>query len=167
MKADMHEALHVLQQRCKTQGLVLTPPRNAILSALLDQSACRDAVSLLQAAQVYYSATSIGTVYRFLRELDQRGLIDAFAQPHGRTRWQLRQPALPQTGASATDMHQMVAQVQDFLRTLEQLGLAEYVATPTASPRDPQTDNNRTLAVLHDIALRLGYRLLPRQRHTA
>jgi Fe2+ or Zn2+ uptake regulation protein len=167
MKADIHEALHVLQQRCKTQGLVLTPPRNAILSALLDQSDCRDAVSLLQTAQTYHPATSIGTVYRFLRELDQRGLIDAFAQPHGRTRWQLRKPALPGTTAVASDMQHMVAQVQDFLRTLEQLGLAEHVATPSASSPDPQTDNNRTLAILRDIALRLGYRLLPGQRHTA
>lgn len=167
MKADTHETLHALQQRCKAQGLVLTLSRNAILNALLEQSVSRDAVLLLQAAQAHHPATSIGTVYRFLRELEQRGLIDAFAQPHGRTRWQLREHALSSPALAANDIRQMVAQVQDFLHSLEQLGLAECAAMSDVASADPETSNHRTLAVLREIAGHLGYRLLPRQRYTA
>lgn len=167
MKADTHDTLHVLQQRCKAQGLVLTSSRNAILSALLEQSDSRDAVPLLQAAQAYHPATSIGTVYRFLRELELRGLIDVFAQPHGRTRWQLREHALAAPTLAANDIRHMVAQVQDFLRTLEQLGLAECAASSDVASTDLEASNHRTLAVLHEIAGHLGYRLLPRQRHAA
>lgn len=167
MTSDKDDALRNWQQRCQTLGLALTASRNAILSALLEQSEARDAVPLLQAAQNHHPATSIGTVYRFLRELEQRGLADAHLQPHGRTRWRLR-PATVSTAAQATgDIRRMLAQAQNFLHTLEQLGLAEYTAMPEASSTDPSSDSGRTLAVLHEMAARLGYRLLPRHRHIA
>jgi Fe2+ or Zn2+ uptake regulation protein len=163
LKPDAGDALSVWQRRCQTQGLTLTAPRNAILSALLEQTEARDAIPLLQAAQTHYPGTSIGTVYRFLRELEQRGLIDAHAQPHGRTRWQLREAALSTAAQAANDIRHMVAKVQDYLRTLEQMGLAE-AATPNPSPA---LDRDRTLAALHDIAGHLGYRLLPNRTPSA
>jgi Fe2+ or Zn2+ uptake regulation protein len=166
LKPDADDALSVWQQRCQAQGLTLTAPRKAILSALLEQTEARDAVPLLQAAQAHYPGTSIGTVYRFLRELEQRGLIDAHAQPHGRTRWQLRDEALSSAAQAASNIRRLVTQVQDYLRTLEQMGLAETSA-PNAPPYSAIPDSDRILAVLHDIAGHLGYRLLPHRTPTA
>jgi DNA-binding PadR family transcriptional regulator len=163
-KPEPTEGLAGWQQRCKAQGLALTASRKAILRALLEQTEPRDAVPLLQAAQVHHAGTSIGTVYRFLRELEQRGLLDAHLQAHGRTRWQLRETGLSSAAQTAGDIRRMVAQVQDFLRTLEQLGLAETTRINDSSSAGPP-DSDRTLAVLHEIAGHLGYRLLP-QRST-
>lgn len=163
----MDTALLALQRRCKAQGLVLTASRNAILSALLEQHEAHDAVPLLQAAQAHRSHTSIGTVYRFLRELEQRGLVDAQVQPHGRTRWRLRDGALADAAHTAGDVRNMVAQVRAFLKTLEQLGLAEDNNVPNTASEHFANDLHRTLAVLHDIAGHLGYRLLPNRRHLA
>lgn len=164
--SNTSDALSVWQQRCQAQGLALTASRNAILRALLEQTGARDAVPLLQAAQTHHSTTSIGTVYRFLRELEQRGLIDAHVQAHSRTRWQLREVSLSTAAHVASDIRHMVAQAQDFLRTLEQMGLAE-AATPGAAPNPVAPDNSRMLAVLHEIAAHLGYRLLPQRGHSA
>jgi Fe2+ or Zn2+ uptake regulation protein len=165
MKPDLEDALVCWQQRCKAQGLALTASRNAILRALLTQSEAQDAVPVLQAAQAHHPGTSIGTVYRFLRELEQRGLVDAYAQAHGRMRWQLRDEALSTAAQTAGEIHQMVVQVQDFLRTLEQMGLAETTEKHAPSAASPGID--RTLAVLHEIAGHLGYRLLPQRGKAA
>jgi Fe2+ or Zn2+ uptake regulation protein len=159
---DCAAALGAWQQRCKAQGLALTVSRKAILRALLQQTEACDAVPLLQAAQAYHPGTSIGTVYRFVRELEQRGLVDAHTQPHGRTRWQLREASLSSAAQAAGDIRRMVAQMQDFLRALEQMGLAETADHCTASTAPPP-DGDRTLAVLHEIARHLGYRLLPQR----
>jgi Fe2+ or Zn2+ uptake regulation protein len=167
MRNETSDALSAWQQRCKAQGLVLTASRNAILLALLEQSDARDAVPLLQAAQRHHVATSIGTVYRFLRELEQRGLVDAITQSRKRTRWQLRDDALSSAAHAANDIRHMVAQVQGFLHTLEQLGLAECTDGLSSASANRRTDDDRTLAVLHEIAAHLGYRLLPYRRHTA
>jgi Fe2+ or Zn2+ uptake regulation protein len=164
--SDHHDALSIWQQRCQAQGLALTASRKAILRALLEQNEARDAVPLLQAAQAHHSATSIGTVYRFLRELEQRGLIDAYLQPHSRTRWRLRDVSLSTAAQIASDIRHMMNQAQDFLRTLEQMGLAE-TASPGMSPNPSLPDDGRLLAVLHEIAAHLGYRLLPHRGHTA
>lgn len=164
--SESTDALGIWQQRCQAQGLALTASRKAILRALLEQTEARDAVPLLQAAQAHHSATSIGTVYRFLRELEQRGLIDAHMQAHSRTRWRLREVSLSTAAQVASDIRHMVAQAQDFLRTLEQMGLAE-TAAPGASPNPATPDDSRMLAVLHEIAGHLGYRLLPHRGHTA
>ena len=158
-------ALIALQRRCKAQGLVLTPSRHAILSALLEQQEARDAVPLLQAAQAHHSQTSIGTVYRFLRELEQRGVVEAHLQPHGRTRWHLREVALADVAHAASDIRSMVAQLQAFLKTLEQLGLTQDDNTSDMASEPFGNDPHRTLAVLHEIAGHLGYRLLPSRRH--
>ena len=168
MKTEtIDNALMALQRRCKAQGLVLTPSRHAILSALLEQHEARDAVPLLQAAQVHHSQTSIGTVYRFLRELEQRGLVDAHVQPHGRTRWHLRDMALADAVHTAGDIRSMVAQVQAFLKTLEQLDLVDDNNTANTTSEHFTNDPHRTLAMLRDIAGHLGYRLLPSRRHLA
>jgi Fe2+ or Zn2+ uptake regulation protein len=164
MKPDIEDAFVHWQQRCKAQGLALTASRNAILHALLTQSEAQDAVPLWQAAQVHHAATRIGTVYRFLRELEQRGLVDAYAQAHGRMRWQLRDETLSAAAQGAGEIRQMVAQMQDFLRTLEHMGLAEITNAPEPALL-PGSD--RTLAVLHEIAGHLGYRLLPQRGNAA
>lgn len=168
MKTEtIDDALIALQHRCKAQGLVLTSSRNAILSALLEQHEARDAVPLLQAAQAHHTQTSIGTVYRFLRELEQRGLVDAHVQPHGRTRWHLRDMALTDAAPTAGDIRSMVAQVRAFLKTLEQLGLTEDNDSANTASEHFTNDPRRTLAMLREIAEHLGYRLLPRRRHLA
>ncbi|MBE1162153.1 transcriptional repressor [Dyella acidiphila] len=152
MKPDRDGLLGRWQQRCQAHGLMLTAARNAILRALIAQTQARDAVPLLQAAQIHHAATSIGTVYRFLRELEQRGLVDTYAQAHGRMRWQLRDESLTAAAHPAGDIRQMLTQVQDSLRTLEQ--------------QEP-TDRARAVAVLHALASQLGYRLLPRRESAA
>jgi Fe2+ or Zn2+ uptake regulation protein len=168
MKTEaIDDALMALQRRCKAQGLVLTLSRNAILSALLEQHEARDAVPLLQAAQAHHPQTSIGTVYRFLRDLEQRGLVDAHVQPHGRTRWYLRDVALADAAHTASDIHSMLAQVQGFLKVLEQLGLAEDNNAANTTSENFTNDPHRKLAMLRDIAGHLGYRLLPSRRHLA
>lgn len=167
MTIDIVDALSAWQQRCKAQGLLLTASRNAILHALLEQHGACDAVPLLQAAQRHHAATSIGTVYRFLRELEQRGLVDAMTQPRGRTRWQLRDDAFSHAAQTAHDIPHMVAQVQGFLHMLEQMGVAEHTTVPAPLATSKRSDDHRTLAVLHEIAAHLGYRLLPHRRHLA
>jgi DNA-binding MarR family transcriptional regulator len=165
MKTEaMDDALIALQRRCKAQGLVLTASRNAILRALLEQHEARDAVLLLQVAQVHHLHTSIGTVYRFLRELEQRGLVEAHLQPHGRTRWHVRDTALADAAMAGDDIRNIVAQVKAFLKTLKQLGLADDDNTPNTASEHLANDPDRTLAVLHEMAAHLGYRLLPSRR---
>lgn len=171
MKTEsIEETLGAWQQRCKAQGLTLTASRQAILRALVEQEVARDAVPLLQAAQRHYADVSIGTVYRFLRELERRGLIQAQLQPHARTLWRLRKDATFNATQSTGDVHRMLATVQDFLRTLEHMGLAESVGASKVGA-DKYTHysaphSDRTFAVLNDIAERFGYRLLPVQRHS-
>jgi Fe2+ or Zn2+ uptake regulation protein len=121
----LDDNLAALQQRCKAQGLVLTPSRLAILSALLEQSEAHDAVPLLQAAQAHHAQTRIGTVYRFLRELEQRGMVDAHAPAHGRTRWRLRDGATTDALFVASDIQGIIARAKVFLSVLEQLSAAE------------------------------------------
>ena len=159
-KPDDDDALRGWQRRCQAQGLTLTAPRNAILNALLEQAEARDAVPLLQAAQLHHPGTSIGTVYRFLRELELRGLVDAHAQSHGRTRWQLRTTTPSTAAQAANDIRRMVAQAQDYLCALEQMGLPSTTLPNAPSPL-PASESARALAALHDIAGQLGFRLLP------
>jgi Ferric uptake regulator family len=68
-------------------GLRATPPRLAIWQTLCAADDGPDAVELLRRAATIEPRTSLGTVYRFLRELEQRGL--AFSRPiaHQRARW--------------------------------------------------------------------------------
>lgn len=142
------------EARCKAGGLRLTAPRQAILAALLEQNDAGDAVVLLTAAQRHYPPTRIGTVYRFLRELEQLRLAQALAQPHGRTHWQLRPP--PDADAPAGgEIQPMLARLKDFLSELEQLELADRqlpadAAGATIAP---------ALQLLQRVADRLGYRL--------
>lgn len=142
------------EARCKAGGLRLTAPRQAILAALLEQNSADDAVALLTAAQRHYPATRVGTVYRFLRELEQLHLAQALAQPHGRTHWQLR--PLPEADAHASgDIQPMLAQLKDFLSELEQLDLADrQLPTDTAGATIAPT-----LQLMQRVADRLGYRL--------
>jgi len=137
---------------CITHGLVMTAPRRAILAALIESDRADDAVALLQAACTHHPSTRIGTVYRFLRELERAGLVRAEARPPRRTRWQLCEPSALDP-ASAPELRQ----VQDFLRELDRLGLAETL--PKTST--PALRAEAGLALLTLIAERLGYRLSP------
>lgn len=158
-------ALLAWEARCKAQGLVVTAPRRAILAALLAQAGGEDAVALLQAARAHHADTSMGTVYRFLRELEQRGLVHAQSRPHGRIRWSLAAAA---SGAPKTDDHAlriMLDQLRDFLHGLEAWGFADAVRhapEAAASPSAPRDAVDPTLHLLQQIAARLGYRLQQR-----
>lgn len=68
-------------------GMRATPPRLAIGCVLHDASDEPDAVVILCRAQHLEPRTSLGTVYRFLRELEQLGLAASRAMAHGRARW--------------------------------------------------------------------------------
>ena len=70
-------------------GMRATPPRLAIWQALHDARDEPDAVELLCRAQRIEPRTSLGTVYRFLRELELHGLASARAVAHERSRWRL------------------------------------------------------------------------------
>ena len=70
-------------------GLRATPPRLAIWQVLGDASDEPDAVDILRRAQLLEPRTSLGTVYRFLRELESAGLAWSRPIAHGRSRWRL------------------------------------------------------------------------------
>ena len=70
-------------------GMRATPPRLAIWQILHEASDEPDAVELMCRAQVLEPRTSLGTVYRFLRELEQHGLASSRAVAHERARWRL------------------------------------------------------------------------------
>jgi Fe2+ or Zn2+ uptake regulation protein len=80
--ADIHQVLARV-------GMRATPPRLAIWQALLDAGDEPDAVALLCRAQRIEPRTSLGTVYRFLRELEQHGLASSRPVAHERARWRL------------------------------------------------------------------------------
>ena len=100
----------------------MTVPRRAVLAALVAQSHAVDAVALLVQARQHYPRASIGTVYRFMRELEQHALVHVQSQAHGRIHWQLAD----------------------------------------AAPQTPPASDTDALAVLRQIAERLGYRLIRR-----
>lgn len=68
-------------------GLRATLPRLAIWQALCNADDEPDAVELLRRAATIEPRTSLGTVYRFLRELEQRGLAVSRPVAHKRARW--------------------------------------------------------------------------------
>ena len=78
-----------IQQVLARVGMRATPPRLAIWQALHDASEEPDAVALLRLAQRIEPRTSLGTVYRFLRELEQHGLVSSRPVAHERSRWRL------------------------------------------------------------------------------
>ena len=154
-------ALAAWEARCKSLGLLVTAPRRAILTSLLRFDQSLDAVTLLQAAREHHAGTSIGTVYRFLRELELLGLVYTEAQPNSRCRWRLRDsPQVPPEQSPAV-IRAMLRQVQSFLRDLEKLGLAEGLQTPQHTLEKPASRpvNHAPVDTLREIAERLGYPL--------
>lgn len=147
------------QARCIAHGLSMTAPRRAILAALQELDQPCDAVALLQAACRHHLRTRIGTVYRFLRELEQAGLVRAQAQPHGRIRWQLTIDRLADAPA-ASELRGMLQQIQGLLHELDRLGLVDALLMPSSAP--PRHAGN-ALELLAGIAEQLGYRLLPQR----
>jgi Fur family ferric uptake transcriptional regulator len=80
------------QQTLARVGMRATPPRLAIWQALHEATDEPDAVELLRRAQRIEPRTSLGTVYRFLRELEQHGLAGSRPVAHERARWHLGAP---------------------------------------------------------------------------
>ena len=158
------DALTHWEARCKSLGLLMTAPRRAILMAMLRIDQTVDAVTLLQAAREHHAGTSIGTVYRFLRELEQLGLVRTLTQPHSRCRWHLSDSpqGLPEAPGN---IRLMLRQIQSFLRDLEKLGLAEasqmprHTVTTALFGQAKPTAADPAVDTLRAIAERLGYRL--------
>jgi hypothetical protein len=132
---DAAPALAGWAARCKEHGMAFTAPRRAILRALLEAPAPLDAVAALQGARGIHPGTSLGTTYRFLRELELHGLARAQPQPHGRMRWRLA------TGSPAAidELRPLLQQLRRILHELERLGFAD---APLAAPR-PATGASR------------------------
>lgn len=101
--------------------MAFTVPRRAILRALLDASAPLDAVAVLQGARGIHPGTSLGTTYRFLRELELHGLARAQPQPHGRMRWQLSAGSPP----AIDELRPLLQQLRRILHQLDRLGFAD------------------------------------------
>ena len=132
---------------------------------MLELGTARNAVTLLQAAREHHAATSLGTVYRLLRELEQLGLAQVQVPAHGRCHWRLHDSPDTKSEQVPGNVRSMLKQVQHFLRELEKLGFAEAqpaahnsIAVPVSrpashSPVDPTVD------LLQSIAERFGYRL--------
>ena len=158
------DALTHWEARCKSLGLLVTAPRRAILMAMLRIDQTVDAVTLLQAAREHHAGTSIGTVYRFLRELEQLGLVRTLTQPHSRCRWHLSDSpqGLPEASGN---IRLMLRQIQSFLRDLEKLGLAEAFqssrqsVTTGAIGQAKQAAIDPSIDTMREIAEHLGYRL--------
>lgn len=162
---ELADALTEWENRCTAQGLFITAQRRAILTALLHLDDACDAVALLLSAREHYAGTSMGTVYRFLRDLEQRGLAHAQAQPHGRIRWNLCIASPTASKQTTSDISGMLDQLQNFMRDLEKMGLADALHTP-APITEPTTmhlverePERATLYLLQRIAEHLGYRL--------
>lgn len=85
MPAALSDAHAALAQA----GLRATPPRLAIWRVLHEAGDEPDAVDVLRRAQALEPRTSLGTVYRFLSELQQHGLASARVVAHHRSRWRL------------------------------------------------------------------------------
>jgi Fe2+ or Zn2+ uptake regulation protein len=159
------DALVAWEARCKALGLLMTAPRRAILTAMLRLDHAHDAVTLLQAAREHHAGTSIGTIYRFLRELEQLGLVHTQTQPHSRCRWRLRDSPHATPEQTPDDIRAMLWQVHSFLRDLEKLGLAEALQTPQPTLAAPATRPanyapvDASIDTMREIAGRLGYRL--------
>ncbi|WP_239949360.1 transcriptional repressor [Dyella terrae] len=157
------DALLAWEARCKSLGLLMTAPRRAILIAMLEFGTAHDAVTLLQAAREHHAATSLGTVYRLLRELEQLGLVQAHAPAHGRCHWRLHDSHSTTPEPAPGNVRIMVKQVQHFLRELEKLGFAEAQPAVYSSVAVPRLANHSpvdpTVDLLQSIAERLGYRL--------
>jgi len=158
-------ALVAWEVRCKSRGLLMTAPRRAILTAMLGLEQAHDAVTLLQAAREHHAGTSIGTIYRFLRELEQLALVRTETQPHRRCRWRLHDVPLDAAEQTPDNIRVMLQQMQGFLREMEKLGFAEALQTPSptvASPATGQAHHASTRPAsdaMREIAERLGYRL--------
>jgi Fur family ferric uptake transcriptional regulator len=76
-----------IQQLLAQVGLRATPPRVAIVHVLRDAMDDPDALTLLCRAQRIEPRTSLGTVYRFLRELEQHKLASSRPVAHERALW--------------------------------------------------------------------------------
>lgn len=155
------DALPAWEAHCKSLGLLMTAPRRAILTAMLQSGMPLDAVTLLQAAREHHAATSIGTVYRLLREFGQHGLVHVQTEAHGRCRWWLREPPRLAPAPAPGNVRIMLRQVRSFLRELERLGFTEAQMAQHASPGKPATpaSNDPVIGLLHEITERFGYRL--------
>ena len=85
---DLASAVVSDGSECLTRaGLRATAPRLALWRVLCDAKDEPDAVELLRRASSIEPRTSLGTVYRFLRELEQRGLATSRPITHQRSRW--------------------------------------------------------------------------------
>jgi Fe2+ or Zn2+ uptake regulation protein len=109
------EDLERWQQRCKAAGLQMTAPRRGVLAALTAQQHAVDAVALLVQAREYYPRASIGTVYRFMRELEQHALVQVHSEAHGRIRWSLAGAVQPAAPASDPDVLAVLRQIAERL----------------------------------------------------
>jgi hypothetical protein len=137
--------------------LLLTVPRRAIIRAMLQQDQPIDAVALQRIARQHHAATSLGTVYRFLRELRAVNLLHAQVPARGRSLWRL-------SALSEVAPEPVAAWLQSwrtFMRDLESIGLAEVQApgAPPAPPDHPRDNPSTIHEMLQALALRLGYRL--------
>lgn len=72
---------------CTDAGLRITAPRRAVLAVLQARSLPTDAVALMQQASAHDASVRIGTVYRFLRDLQRLNLVTAIPHPGGRLHW--------------------------------------------------------------------------------
>jgi len=121
--------------------LAFTAPRQAILRTLLNAGESLDAVAVLQGARALHAGISLGTTYRFLREMELHGLAHAQPQPHGRMRWRL----IEQRATTSDDeLRPLLQQLRHILRELERRGFtglptetgpAHRADTPTAGPQ--------------------------------
>ncbi|WP_201315853.1 transcriptional repressor [Dyella sp. EPa41] len=111
-------------------GLRATPPRLAIWQVLHETNDEPDAVAVLRRAQLLEPRTSLGTVYRFLRELELLGLASSRPVPHERARWKLGM-ASARHGETPRDAAAMAAVAQ----LAAAFGYMLVPATPPAQAR--------------------------------
>jgi len=124
-KTDSTPALAGWAARCKEHGLTFTAPRQAIVRTLLEADGPLDAVAVLQGARGFHPGTSLGTTYRFLRDMELHDLAHAQPQSHGRMRWQLVEQ---RAAASDDELRPLLQQLRHILRELERLGFADFPA---------------------------------------
>lgn len=129
--ADLASVLAGDGSECLTRaGLRATAPRLAVWHVLSTAQDEPDAVELLRRASAIEPRTSLGTVYRFLRELEQRGLAVSRPIAHQRSRWHASLGNAPSAVAMPSNPEMLAA----VMRLAASFG---YQLIPIGTPRSP------------------------------
>lgn len=89
------------------RGIRMTSQRQVIWQVLAECTRAVDAVELLQCTRARMPQISLGTIYRFLRELERHALVRAHTSSRHRTRWCVIEAPPVQDDPRVAALHQL------------------------------------------------------------